>query len=422
MPHRSATPGVLSRRSVLLASLAVVLSATAPARADVGSVRAAVVYGTDGRADVYEEADPALRAVAAASTLAVVPLPHVVPASAGTYQLDGPPLGTTFGLCAEQRFVEQPVAAVCSATLIDDDLVLTAGHCIHPILATNPQDRALRCDTLAFVFDDSYVAAGQLSPIGNDDVYHCRRVVLKRHDSVDYAIVQLDRAVTGHAPAAISSLQLPLSIGTPLAVIGHGSGLPTKIGTGGSLTHTAHVGDDYLVASTDTFGGDSGAGVFDASSQLLGVLIEGLEDYVTDPSRGCDVVNVLPESEGSESILFVGRPLADLCQDLAYPSARLCGRAPSCGDGQCTAGEPSACAADCSGEICGNGYCVASAGETASSCEFDCNPSGATSPGAKSRGCAIAVGAEPGPRSGPGIPFALAAFAVLRFLARRRRK
>ncbi len=38
--------------------------------------------------------------------------------------------GTLGRMCEGERFAGQITAAGCSATLIDDDLVLTAGHCI----------------------------------------------------------------------------------------------------------------------------------------------------------------------------------------------------------------------------------------------------------------------------------------------------
>ena len=45
-------------------------------------------------------------------------------------QLDPDTLEEYATLCADERFVHQPVPGWCSGTLIGPDLVLTAGHCV----------------------------------------------------------------------------------------------------------------------------------------------------------------------------------------------------------------------------------------------------------------------------------------------------
>ncbi len=47
-------------------------------------------------------------------------------------------------LCAEEPFVDQPAVASCSGVLIDEDLVLTVGHCF---------EVEARCDTYAHLFE-----------------------------------------------------------------------------------------------------------------------------------------------------------------------------------------------------------------------------------------------------------------------------
>jgi hypothetical protein len=85
-----------------------------------------VIYGRDTRIEVNRLTGP--RAELARATAGLM---------AGNQQLAGQTitlqpktLQQAFGLCADQRFAQQPVQAFCSAVLVAPDVVLTAGHCI----------------------------------------------------------------------------------------------------------------------------------------------------------------------------------------------------------------------------------------------------------------------------------------------------
>jgi hypothetical protein len=67
--------------------------------------------------------------------------------------------------------VDQPAAASCFGTLIDDDLVVTAGHCAFS---------QRMCQSFLYVFHYYYAAAGQMAAITSEDVFSCREVVVQR--------------------------------------------------------------------------------------------------------------------------------------------------------------------------------------------------------------------------------------------------
>ena len=117
--------GASLRRAVALVvtSIACALG-TSHARADVGSVEAPVVYGTDDRIDVYAETDVALHDLAVSSSVVLVPSGYVH-ADGAAYSLTEKSLGTQFRLCPDQLFFDQPTAAYCSGTLIDDEILGT---------------------------------------------------------------------------------------------------------------------------------------------------------------------------------------------------------------------------------------------------------------------------------------------------------
>lgn len=327
-----------------------------------------VVYGEDDRRDVYEHPDASLRTLARTSIVALIPAHALDDSDPANVRPLAAPLAETQRLCPGQRFAEQPTAAFCSGTLIDDDLVLTAGHCL--------EDEAA-CQSTRFVFDYFYEGPGTLATIGREDVYGCRRLVVRALDegSVDYAVVQLDRPATaeGRSVAPVRLEDGPVVAGSSLAILGFGSGLPLKIDTGGRVIDPRARTLDFFVATTDSFGGNSGSGVFDLESgALVGALVRGDEDYVE--ASGCFVVNVLPESgeAGGEHVAYVRRALDALCA--SWPSARLCGASPTCGDGLCSGTETHEnCPDDCAAPSCGDGVCDFD--EDESRCADDCGGS-----------------------------------------------
>jgi hypothetical protein len=242
--------------------------------------------------------------------------------------------------------------------------VLTAGHCL--------ADQAA-CEGTRFVFDYFYQGPGTLATISRNDVYGCRRLVVRALDSgsLDYAVVQLDRPATadGRTPVAVRTAGGPFMVCTGLAILGFGSGLPEKIDTGGRVLDPRARTLDYFTATTDSFGGNSGSGVFDlGTGELVGALVRGDEDYVE--TGGCYVVNELSETgeRGGESVAYVRRALDDLCS--SWPSMRLCGASSSCGDDLCTGDETSeSCPADCDASRCADGVCDFD--EDAASCPAD---------------------------------------------------
>jgi V8-like Glu-specific endopeptidase len=95
-------------------------------------------------------------------------------------------------------------------------------------------------------------------------------------------------------------------------VIGHPTGLPTKVSAGANVRS---VNDVYFVANLDTFGGNSGSAVFNAETgEIEGILVRGERDYRYNSARGCYVPNTCVNlgCRGEDSTLITNLGLTDI--------------------------------------------------------------------------------------------------------------
>jgi subtilisin-like proprotein convertase family protein len=191
--------------------------------------------------------------------------------------------GDSYGLCEEEPFRDQPNPAFCSGFLVAPTILVTAGHCVRTQSS---------CDETAFVFDFALTSQDrEVTRLASESVYTCRRLVASVMESgsqSDFAVIELDRPVTGREPLRFRR-EGAIELNTPITVIGHPAGLPTKI-SGGANVRNVDSGA-YFVANLDTYGGNSGSAVFnDATGEVEGILVRGENDFV---SRGeCRVSNV----------------------------------------------------------------------------------------------------------------------------------
>ena len=275
----------------LLAAAAVVLPSLA--RAESKSI-----YGDDNRLD-YFEAAPAMRTLAD-SVVSLWPSKQVTP-EAGAFSLRTIGFGEALNLCPGEKFREQPIGAFCSGTLVGEDIIMTAGHCI-------TDDASCADARFVFGYNIDNGAGKARTAVQTKDVYTCKRIIkrdldrqaaglvntgiviigalLGKQPGPDYALIQLDRKVEGRKPLPINRNK-DLKAGDRIFVIGHPVGLPLKVAGDAGVRTTEPK--SFFLTDLDTFGGNSGSAVFNASTNKIeGILVRGGTDFVDSPA-GCKV-------------------------------------------------------------------------------------------------------------------------------------
>ena len=242
-----------------------------------------VIYGGDGRHDIFEILDERYLS-RARSTVALVEATDLT-FSGNKWHLRGSNFRQQNNLCLAEPFGDQDTAVFCSGSLVAQDTILTAGHCIK-----NQQD----CDKTRFVFGfivaQPNVTNQDFYP---DDVYECSEIVHTQAlaNGADFAVVKLSRPVVSRVPLIRRSTST-VRENDGVYVIGHPVGLPMKITTGGVVRK---VNPEYFVANLDTYGGNSGSPVFsEQTGDLEGVLVRGENDFVYQGN--CQVSNHCTDS------------------------------------------------------------------------------------------------------------------------------
>lgn len=195
------------------------------------------------------------------------------------------------GLCGDQLYSDEPLldpGAGATAFWVGKDVFVTAGHVVKA--NTDPTTNSgIACKDVQVVFD--YDIASFNTTTGTPDVAVIKKKQNTVYDCVDvlgnvklpqgdpklghneWTVFRVDRVVTGHHPLRVLPSGQP-SVNEPVAIIGHGLGLPKKFDDGAFVKSVSATSGE-LTFSGDVFPGNSGGPIISLTTGYVVGMVAG---------------------------------------------------------------------------------------------------------------------------------------------------
>jgi len=231
-------------------------------------------YGVDSRMDVEHVVMPGAPHNADSTAAMFWARALTGPDAAGNFGLPRDTLVKVWNVCPDDRFAQQPSGAWCTAFLVGDDVVASAGHCIQD---TSPGD-------VRIVFDYRTHNDVPVVTLPETSVYTPTQVI-QRDAAGDWELVRLNRRVPANRPR-LTLAGSDVASGDHVYIIGYPLGLPEKYADNG-VVRSVNPTSTFFVAAVTSFVGNSGSPVFNVGNQVVGLLREGDREDLVNTSQGC---------------------------------------------------------------------------------------------------------------------------------------
>jgi V8-like Glu-specific endopeptidase len=205
-------------------------------------------------------------------------------------------------MCLNEKFITRPSLSACTAFLVAEDIIVTAGHCF--------QDYS-DCKTKKIIFE---MTAQKQSSKGytilSKNVFSCKEIIRSQFggDS-DFAIIRLDKK-PNRPFLKLNRTHEKISDNASVFMLGHPMGLPLMLSKSSKIVD--NTSNEIFKTSLDSFVGNSGSPVFNTKTfEVEGLLVSGQEDLVYDSERECYRNQVYNEG-GNEGVSRISELLTFL--------------------------------------------------------------------------------------------------------------
>ena len=249
------------------------------------SISDKVIYGADDRilfSDLTPEIELDKKVLELGkSVFAQIPNWRVQEFRKNDFVVDTKDIGSGLKLCDSDKYEHLPIVSSCTAFLVSQDTIMTAGHCVKNKYDCKGQSWVLDYDnSLDFIYP-----AGTIT-FQNDKTYLCKEL-LEHSTTVksDYALIRLDRPIFDRPILKIRRSGKVLNHEI-LFTIGHPLGMPKTLT--GNIKIRDNSQPSFFKTDADTFSGNSGSPVFGENSGLVeGLLVRGEDDFTENSSPAC---------------------------------------------------------------------------------------------------------------------------------------
>ena len=163
----------------------------------------------------------------------------------------------------------------CTASVIDEQHILTARHCLFPKEDLKLLDGVI-FDRESWKLQDAWFALGFYERCNEPfDSLDCRKIIrgierfqvrlepAEQNKSLDYAVLEVDFEGSQVQPVYLASYPIDLEEGDRLLMLHHPKGQPMQVSIHECLHDRSYSNASYIGHFCDTQGGSSGAPIFD---------------------------------------------------------------------------------------------------------------------------------------------------------------
>lgn len=184
--------------------------------------------------------------------------------------------------------INEPTYGLCTAFLVEANILATAGHCMAAGLRVNGQTLSCLNSKWVFGIDSKKVESTSIDKriknIPEEDVYSCDYVIGRfdgGFDGEDWALIKLKRNTTDKKILPISSDLEGFTPNQSIYTAGYPMGYSLKHFEG--MTYLNFENQDAFKLSHMAQGGQSGSPIFNRNFEVIGILASGASSLSTYP-------------------------------------------------------------------------------------------------------------------------------------------